>query len=377
MKIAIVNPEFTMGGAQTACIAVANGLAKYGGHEVFLVDFLGKDPIEHSPDSGIEIIRNVYSRPIFEKASAFIHKIIFQKFGKEYSISKVSASRIGGLVKIIQNQKIERVILSAGYLTALLPTLKLKLPHIKFIVWQHSTYEIYIERYTKAYSKEYLRGIELADAVVCLTKADATQFRKHNLQSCCIYNPLTFQPIGISTLKNNRIIFVGRLEWETKGLEYLVEIMKQVNPRIKLMIIGDGPDRERLEIAFKANNLLSRVEFIGAVKQAEVAKYYVQSDVVISTSKWEGFGLTLVEGMSSGLPAVAFNNQGPLEILNHGEYGIIIEKFDSDKFSEILNELFKEEDIISHYKDASLRRVKEFESLTIVKAWDRLLENLI
>jgi len=375
MKIAIVNPEFTMGGAQTACVAVANGLAQYGTHEVFLVDFLGKDPIEHAPDPAITMIRNQYNRSLVEKIAAAANKIIFKYLKREYSISKVSASRIQGLIQIIQKHEIEKVILSAGYLTAMIPILKKTLPHVQFIAWQHSTYEIYTTRYTRSYSKEYFKGLEVADAIVCLTKIDAEKFSKHNTNSQCIYNPLTLKPSGISTLEHNNLIFVGRLDWETKGLIYLGEIMERLNSKIHLTIVGDGPDREKLENSFKERGILERIKFIGPVKQSEVSKYYEKSDIVISTSKWEGFGLTLVEGMACGLPVVAFDNNGPNEILNRGEFGFLIEKYDTEKFSAHLKNLLQNKEKMQLYQKKSLARAKDFKVERIIENWSALLES--
>lgn len=87
-----------------------------------------------------------------------------------------------------------------------------------------------------------------------------------------------------------------------------------------LKIIGDGPERGRLKKIARSN-----IEFVGLVPEAELRKYYANSQALIFPQE-EDFGLTAVEAMSSGRPVVAFKNGGALEIVKEEETGIFFEE---------------------------------------------------
>ena len=146
------------------------------------------------------------------------------------------------------------------------------------------------------------------------------------------------------------IIFVGRLH-PVKGIEYLIkalELIRQKNAKTKLIIVGDGEEMERLEKLVKELNLTNNVMFVGRISNEDIPKYMTLSDVLVLPSLKEGFPITLLEAMASGLPIIATNVGGVPEIIKNGENGFLVEPKNPEAIAEKVlllfenNELYKQ-----------------------------------
>jgi glycosyltransferase involved in cell wall biosynthesis len=129
------------------------------------------------------------------------------------------------------------------------------------------------------------------------------------------------------------VLYAGRLV-EVKGVHVLLEAFADLAsgvPNATLLIAGSHtysderrtPYIERLHSLAKP--LGSRVRFVGFVPPERMPDYYLLSDILAFPSAWqEPFGMTIVEGMATGLPVVAFNRGGPAEIVDHGRTGWLV-----------------------------------------------------
>jgi len=108
------------------------------------------------------------------------------------------------------------------------------------------------------------------------------------------------------------LLFVGRIE-ERKGLIYLLkafEILKRKYQNLRLIVVGEGPERKNCEDFVKEKNLKD-VVFLGELKEKELFKIYRTGHIFCAPSIFgESFGLVILEAMASGLPFVAFANEG-------------------------------------------------------------------
>jgi phosphatidylinositol alpha-mannosyltransferase len=108
------------------------------------------------------------------------------------------------------------------------------------------------------------------------------------------------------------LLFVGRIE-ERKGLIYLLkafEILKRKYQNLRLIVVGEGPERKNCEDFVKEKNLKD-VVFLGELKGKELFKIYRTGHIFCAPSIFgESFGLVILEAMASGLPFVAFANEG-------------------------------------------------------------------
>ncbi|OGO25633.1 MAG: hypothetical protein A2136_01775 [Chloroflexi bacterium RBG_16_54_11] len=120
-------------------------------------------------------------------------------------------------------------------------------------------------------------------------------------------------------------IYVGRLALE-KNLAMLVRAFygaASAFGNIRLLIVGDGPDRENLEEQVKHLRMSAKVHFTGMVDYHAVPAYMAAGDFFVITSVSETFGLSTVEAMAAGLPTLGVEAPGTVDIIQDGETGLI------------------------------------------------------
>ena len=210
---------------------------------------------------------------------------------------------------------------------------------------------------------------------------------KFNLQSniiTTIYNPVDLKFINrkIHTKPKffkkksveKTIIAVGRLV-EQKGYFNMLDIINELKNKIpiKLLILGEGPLREKIEARISELNLNSHVYLLGFVDNPW--SYIFNSDVYLSTSEWEGFHMTIVESMSCGVyPIVSDCDYGPNEIIINNEMGKLIPIFDNNQFiNELHSFLLKHKS--GHKYDVVLRS-KSFDVTKIVDQYSNLFKSI-
>lgn len=377
MEIYIANDGFKMGGAERVTIEIANSF-KRKGNDVSIIDLNGEEIIFYEVDKGVNILPVIKKRILKRKITWRLlnYKYLLDK--KPLKVSALYKEQIENLVEFLKSHPPDILIISQRN-TAFIPQIKKEIPQIKLIAWQHNEYEIYMEKYYKFIIEDYKSGLREADSVVCLTEADQKKFVEWNEKSICIPNPVTLTNADhlVSDLSNKNIIFVGRLKIDAKGLDYVMDIGKNLPIGWKVLIAGDGPDRNKLEKMIKKNKLENRIILKGLLNNEELTELYLSGAIFISTSRWEGFGLVITEAMLFGLPIISFGNRGPEEILKNGEYGVLVKKHDLIDFKRKLNELIELPDERINYQKKSLERVEQYKMATVMERWEELLEDLL
>lgn len=167
-----------------------------------------------------------------------------------------------------------------------------------------------------------------------------------------------------------RLLYVGRLI-EKKGVQVLLEAMKLLKNEtgITLSVVGDGPYKETLVSYVKDNGLEDTVTLHG--EQRNVVTFMQEADAFIHPAVWEeGFGITLIEAMSAGLPCVAFNRGALGEIIVQDETGYLIDGISAGKLSETILQLRDmDKEAFANMKRAARERSRDF-------SVDKLLEQL-
>ena len=123
-----------------------------------------------------------------------------------------------------------------------------------------------------------------------------------------------FFPCDITTEKQPVLVCVARVSKE-KNLEDFFELD---HPGHKIMV-GDGPMREQYEKDYPA------VEFVGFKTGQDLAHYYQMADVFVFPSRWETFGIVMIEAMACGTPVAAYPCQGPIDVVEQGVTGFLEE----------------------------------------------------
>jgi glycosyltransferase involved in cell wall biosynthesis len=122
-----------------------------------------------------------------------------------------------------------------------------------------------------------------------------------------------------------RVLTVGRA-LPVKGHALLVEAVADATRRgadVRLTIVGDGPELDRLRARARSLGVADRIEFAGAVGQDRVRDYYAQADVFALPSFAEGLPVVLIEAMAMGLPVVASRITGIPELVDEGVSGLL------------------------------------------------------
>ena len=139
------------------------------------------------------------------------------------------------------------------------------------------------------------------------------------------------EALGIS--KDSKVLVsIGRLAKEKNLEEILIYFQKltkeELTFKLKLLIVGDGPDRERLEGIAKTLQLQEKVIFTGMVTPEEVAQYYQLGDVFVCASNSETQGITYIEALASGIPALCRKDACLDSVITDGYNGFQYETYE-------------------------------------------------
>jgi glycosyltransferase involved in cell wall biosynthesis len=138
-----------------------------------------------------------------------------------------------------------------------------------------------------------------------------------------VHNPAPALELeGKPEAERRGLVFAGRLTRQ-KALETALAAVARV-PDAELLVLGDGPDRERLERLSGELGLNGRVRFAGAVPRAEVLRRLAGAEALVLSSDWENFPHTAVEALALGTPLLATAVGGVPEVVVDGENGLLV-----------------------------------------------------
>ncbi len=193
---------------------------------------------------------------------------------------------------------------------------------------EYDYYSNYIMRFVgRLYDAYNYRSLRALSLLIVLTDGDKRDWSRYTNKLKVLPNPLTYYPKQIEEKKlPNRIICVGRLNVQ-KGFDLLIDAFAMIASQCAqwhIDIYGHGEDENKLHNQIRKHSLDTRVRIHKPI--ANIYKEYMQSDFLVLSSRYEGFGLVLVEAMSCGIPCVAFKcKYGPDEIIKDGIDGLLVE----------------------------------------------------
>lgn len=194
---------------------------------------------------------------------------------------------------------------------------------------------------------EWMREIMYPKAAGLLVQTNiAAQVKKHlNKNIYLLPNPIKQLQYTDNIVKEKIIVSVGRFDYG-KGQENLIKIFYLLKEEIrkdwKLALIGDGPEKLRLEALVKDLDMSGRIEFLGARKDVD---YLLSiSQIFAFASQEEGYPNALLEGMGMGLACISYDCcAGPSDLINDGENGFLVPLNDESMFVEKLSVLIQNE----------------------------------
>jgi glycosyltransferase involved in cell wall biosynthesis len=191
------------------------------------------------------------------------------------------------------------------------------------------------------------------------------------------------QPVDRSVFGFNNdhvvITYVGRLSPE-KNLSLLVRAFYGIAvtyDHVRLLIVGDGPDHENLEAQVKHMNIATKVYFTGIVEYKDIPAYLAASDIFVTPSSAETFGLSTVEAMAAGLPVLGMDAPGSRDIIEDGITGLITSD-DAAVFTAKLILLSTDHELRSRMRKQALLSSKKYDiqttTETLLSHYQRLVD---
>lgn len=167
------------------------------------------------------------------------------------------------------------------------------------------------------------------------------------------------------------IVSVGRLV-KRKGYEYLIDVVSKIE-QIDLIIIGDGPERNNLEALIDKYKLNGRVRLFGSVDEETKFQYLNCADIYFLSSVHEGFGIVLQEAMQVGLPIIATNNGGQVDLIEDGVNGLLVNYGDINEAIEAIQKMLDNPSIMIKMREENLSRIEKYKADRIAKKYIDLL----
>lgn len=168
-----------------------------------------------------------------------------------------------------------------------------------------------------------------------------------------------------------KVCTVGRLV-EAKGYDRLLKIHKRLmDEELKhdLIIVGDGPDREKLTKYINDNNLNNSVYLLGS--KSNPYKYIKNSDLFVCSSRWEGFSTVISEAVILEKPVITTRVSGTEELFLNNKYGLITENNEESLYEELKN-IITSKKLYNYYKNKVKERSSFFEQKELVKSVEKI-----
>jgi len=229
-----------------------------------------------------------------------------------------------------------------------------------------------------------------ADAVVALSEG----VREELVEDCAldpgrtvtIHNPVDVGGIAAATraVKDSiqevpsngpLIVGCGRLHRQ-KGFDLLIEAFADLDDaKARLVILGEGPEREALEALARSRGVADRVLMPGFESHPE--KWLAQATLFVLPSRWEGFGHVLVEALAAGVPVVsAWAPHGPADILDDGETGLMVPTGNTAALGAAMDRLLIDKGLRGRLAEAGSKTAQRFSLPVIAERYADLIESV-
>lgn len=314
---------------------------------------------------------------------------VIRLYDKFKRLRYIFCSSIYYLIKIFKSNNIDILIMHARG-SQFMPLLIKPFIDTKIIFCEHNTitqnqfYKYSLKKKLYDYIFQLLIN-NCADRIVLLTNKEKNQYLINNNVSSKVKVIPNFidNQLLINLTKYNidskKIITVGRLDYQ-KGYEYLVQVAKMVfakHPGWQWHIYGDGDIRYKNKIVdlIKDNDLQDHIILQG--NYSNIYDLYQDYSFLVMTSRYEGFGMVLVEAKAKKLPLISFDiNSGPSDIIRDGVDGFLVKPFDCEAMADKICELIENPELRQKLSDNAHGNLDKFSKENIIKQWCDLLDGL-
>jgi len=162
-----------------------------------------------------------------------------------------------------------------------------------------------------------------------------------------------------------------------KRVEDIVTMFAQLRKRIpaRLLLIGDGPERQRIETLCRQSNTCSSILFLGKMTRPE--EVMASCDLFALSSESESFGLAALEAMACGVPVVSTDSGGLPEVNIHGVSGLLNPVGDTDAMAANAFEILHDQATYARFREGALEQARRFDLAHVLPRYERLYEAVL
>jgi glycosyltransferase involved in cell wall biosynthesis len=302
-------------------------LMENGGAENMLVDLVNEQ-VNHANVS-IIVVNNQYNKLLISRISPKVQIVYLER--KKGSLNPFVLFRIWNLLFKL---KADVIHCHQQNLIQLLPFWRKKA-----VVTIH---DVGVEtKYLHKYKKVFAISSAVRQDLIC----------RANIYSTVVLNGIQIANIKykdtnkLTERLSYKIIQISRLLHEKKGQHLAIEAIHKLNKKefsnIQLYFIGKGPSLNYLKDLVKLYNLEENIFFLGEKDREWIYKNLNQFDLLLQPSLYEGFGLTIIEGLAAGLPVIASSIDGPAEILKDMPAGFLVDTCNNDDLVQTIEKVIK------------------------------------
>lgn len=156
------------------------------------------------------------------------------------------------------------------------------------------------------------------------------------------------------------LVTVGRLV-ARKGVDQLIQVMEHLKQdNVHLLVMGTGPQGDALKEEASKRQVQDNVHFLGYIEEDDKFRILKMSDIYVSTSQHEGFGIVFLEAMASGLPIICYNHGGQTDFLTDNETGHVVELNELDVFKDRCLALVRNSALRKSMGEYNLSQVEDY-----------------
>ena len=379
----LMDSMFSFGGVQRVTAVIAKELAKDCDVTIMTLDSpLAKDTSFydlHEADLHYRFF-SYPDTPRWKELCCKTYSFVYRKLlpqtrltSKWYAHSSFPSEKRNALAEELKAGSYDVIVGVHAPLAIRLAACKSSLGSTKLIGWIHNSYEALFGEKSLYIGPELRRHyefqLERLDSTIVLCQFDA---KRYHFPTRVIYNPLTLVPGSVSKGVSKRFLAVGRFSHQHKGFDLLIQafaLFAREDKEWVLDIVGEGVEEPLYKQLIADNGLQERVilhPFTNHIQQ-----YYSEAQVYVLSSRWEGFGLVLVEAMAHGLPVVSSDLPTSKEIM--GDFGLY---FKNGDIADLASQLQEATRIDWPARSTEARAIaQQFSIQAIIRQWHQLLSS--
>ena len=375
LKIVYCTPALYMaGGVERVLTLKANYFAEHFGYDITIILTEGKDkPLFYSLSDKIKVINldinfeELWTCSFVKKAFVYLKK---QRIFKKKLTNELMRIRPDITISLLRRE--------INFINEIKDGSKkigeLHVNRANYRNFEAGDSNAIKNMFAKYWMRNLVSHLKRLDRFVVLTEEDKASWTElDNVE--VIPDPLAFDIDKASPLANKRVIAVGRYVYQ-KGFDILLQAwakIEKLHPEWELAIYGMGDRTPYERIVEELHIDRNRCHLNGPTD--DIKQEYLNSSLFVFSSRFEGFGMALIEAMACGLPVISFDCPcGPKDIVRHQEDGLLVPSGDVAELSDAIHQLLSDDALRHVMAKKAIVNVRRFELSEIAERWKNLYD---